>query len=77
MKCPHCGKDKSLVIKTLNKEDKTWRNRQCSLCFKTYATVEEAAPKFPWPSQKQKREAAEARRALREESESETDWKGW
>lgn len=75
MKCPHCEKEQSIVIKTMKKDAQTWRNRQCSLCFKTYATVETVAPKFPWPSQKQKREAAEARRAAR--GTDDPDWSGW
>ncbi len=77
MKCPHCGKDKHTVLKTMQQDAQTWRYRLCSLCFKTFATLEEVAPKFPWPSQRQKREAAEARRAARAEQHKPADWKGW
>ncbi len=58
----------------MKKDADTWRYRQCSLCYRTFATQEAVAPKFPWPSQRAKREAAAARR----EAKSVHDpWKGW
>lgn len=51
MQCPHCNKESKAKIQESRRVDgQIWRKRMCSMCFKTFHSVEitSADMKFPW-----------------------------